>query len=204
MGKGRGLIKIGDANTVKTLHLELKIFKNEMNDLPVAVKFISNKLYESTKLMKEVTSELTLVKKENEDFRRKNTSLTSDVNALKDKVNTLEQYSRKNNIEISELSVRQGEDVFDLVKDVGSSLGVEVLKNEISPTHMIPSLQSGRTPALVVQFVSKTVRDTIIRKYREKKWDDCLQRQFGISNSEEVHNEHLTLENKVLLAKIKS
>lgn len=184
---------------------ELKTFKNDMTDLSAAVKFVSDKLDESTQLIKEVKSELSLVKRENEDLRRKNASLTSDVNALKDKVRTLEQYSRKNNIEISGLPVTKDEDAFDLVKDVGISLGVEVLKNEISAAHRIPSFQSGRTPALVVQFVNRTVRDTFLKKYREKKGGISAHDVNSAFSMQRMYiNEHLTPENKVFFAKIKS
>lgn len=184
---------------------ELKTFKNEMSELSAAVQFVSGKLDESTKLMKEVKSEIVSVKREHEELRSKNANLTSEVHFLKDRVRSLEQYSRKNNVEISGLPVTPGEDVIDLVKDVGLSLGLEITKKDISAAHRVPSFQKSRMPALVVQFVNRSTKETVISKYREKKGGMTAHNVNAAFPVQKLYiNEHLSPENKVFLNKLKS
>lgn len=58
---------------------ELKSTRNEINGLTEAMQFVSNKMDESTNLMKEIKSELAKVKKENENLRNLNKALTTEV-----------------------------------------------------------------------------------------------------------------------------
>lgn len=57
--------------------------------------------------------------------------------------------------EMSGIPVAQKENVIQLVMDVGTALGTDVMERDISAAHRVPSYNSKRTPALNVQFVSR-------------------------------------------------
>lgn len=184
---------------------EMKTIRSEMSELSASVHFVSNKLDETTQLMKDIKSEIASLKRENEELRGKNASLASEVCSMKERIRSLEQYSRKNNVEISGLPVTQGENVIDLVKDVGSSLGLEIAKGDISAAHRVPSFQKNRTPSLVVQFVNRSTKETVITKYREKKGGMTARNVNTVFPANRLYiNEHLSPENKVFLNKLKS
>lgn len=183
---------------------ELKIFRGEVEELSTSVKFLSDKMDESTKLLKEVKSELATVKKENEELKIKNAAMSSDVCSLKDKIRSLEQYTRKNNIEISGLPVTARENVVDLVKDVGVSLGLDFHATDISAAHRVPSYNRERTPALIVQFINRTSRDDWLKRFREKKGLTAHQVNSAFPHQNIYINEHLSPDNKVFLANLKS
>lgn len=71
-----------------------------MGKLSTAIKLISNKLDQTTKLMMEIKAEISTIKK-NEELQVKNAVSTSDVDVLKTRVRSLEHCSRRSKLEIS-------------------------------------------------------------------------------------------------------
>ncbi|XP_054260386.1 uncharacterized protein LOC128985036 [Macrosteles quadrilineatus] len=154
--------------------------------------------------MKEVKTEFAVLKEENEELRTKNITLTSKVEKLNDKVRNLEQYSRKNNVEISGLPVTPKENVFELVRDVGSALGMEIDEKDISAAHRVPSFSKDRHQPLIVQFVSRLTRDSMIGKFRDKKKMIAHEVNASFPKDSMYVNEHLSPDNKVFLKSLKN
>lgn len=179
------------------------LINTEISQLSDAMQFMSNKVDESTNLMKEIKSELAAVKKENESLRAMNTALDGEVKSLKDRVRSLEQYSRKNNIEISGIPETPKENVNSIVKDVGTALGVDLQGTDISTAHRVPSFRKDRPPPLIVQFARRSVRDTLINKFRERKVMTAQQINAALPAQNVYINEHLSPENKLFLSKLK-
>lgn len=183
---------------------ELKNFRSEVSDLASAVKFMSDKMDESTQLIKDVKTELAAVKKDNNELRINNDYLTAEVSTLRVKVRSLEQYSRKNNVEIGGIPVSARENVTDIVKDVGAALGVEIKEDAISAAHRVPSFKKERTPSLIVQFVSRVTRDNLISKFRDSKGLTANQVNSTFPRQNIYVNEHMSPDNKVFLSHLKS
>lgn len=182
---------------------ELKSTRTEINDLTGAMQFMSNKMDESTKLMKDIKDELAAVKKENEHLRNMNVTLNTEVTSLKDRVRTLEQYSRKNNVEVSGIPETPREDVIGLVKDVGKALGVEIQESDISTAHRVPSYRKDRPSPLIVQFSRRVTRDTFLSKFKAKNGLTARQINTSFPAQTVYINEHLSPENKIFLSKLK-
>lgn len=184
---------------------QLKGFRKEFVELSDSVKFISDKIDESNKLMKQMGEEFTVLKKENEDLRTANAGLTRQVSTLKDKIATMEQYSRKDNLEISGLPVTPNEDIMTLIKDIGDSVGVDISEGDISTAHRVPTFHKNRTPSIVVRFVRRSSRDTVLQKYKEKKGGLTARDINQAFPQQRVYiNEHLSPENKVFLSDLKA
>ncbi|XP_046683402.1 uncharacterized protein LOC124369441 [Homalodisca vitripennis] len=175
-----------------------------MSDLRSTVQFVSDKLDESVRVMKDVKTEFAVLKKENENLRIKNISLTNEVAKLNEKVRALDQYSRKNNVEISGLPVTPQENVVELVKGVGTALEMEIDKKDISAAHRVPTFRKDRHPPLIVQFVSRMTRDNIIGKFREKKKMTAQDVNASFPTDSMYVNEHLSPDNKVFLSNLKA
>ncbi|XP_046687100.1 uncharacterized protein LOC124372734 [Homalodisca vitripennis] len=158
-----------DTDCLIKISEELANLRKEMSELRASVEFMSDKTDSTIPIMKEIKNELALVRKENEQLKVINKSLTSDVYELQDRVRSLEQYTRKNNIEISGLPSSPNENILDILKDVSQTIGVELEDSHISASHRIPSYSRQRTPSIIVQFQRKALKDTWITKYREKR-----------------------------------
>ncbi|KAG8307319.1 hypothetical protein J6590_024967 [Homalodisca vitripennis] len=76
---------------------------------------------------------------------------------------------RRNNVEISGIPATPNEDVNKIIQDVGTAIGMEVQKEDITAAHRIPTYKKERIPLVVVQFRERSLRDTWISKFRETK-----------------------------------
>ncbi|XP_046683689.1 uncharacterized protein LOC124369680 [Homalodisca vitripennis] len=205
-------LKFDVLEELKTFKLEMsslfdtvKTFRKDMDEVAASVKFASNKLDEANKLMREMSAEFVTLRKENEELRSRNANLACEVTALKDKVRSIDQYSRKDNLEISGLPVTPNEDTNSLVKDLAQALGVEVSESDISTSHRVPAFQKNRTPALIVKFVRRSTRDSIIEKYRQRNGGLTARDVSAVFPGDRVFvNEHLAPDNKVFLSKLKA
>lgn len=182
---------------------EINSFRTDINELSASMQFVSDKMDSSFKLIEQLTSQFNQLKKENEEIRSKNVHLSCEVRDLREKVRHLEQYSRINNIEINGVPATKEESVFDLLRDVGASIGVEVQECDISAAHRVPSFRRDRDPALIVQFTNRRMRDEWISKYRQKKSLTASEINQRFSNQRVFINDHLTPDNKQLLSKLK-
>lgn len=182
---------------------ELKTFRLDMSELSTSVKFVSDSLDTSNKLMSDIREELASLKKENKELRERSDNLTSEVRDLKERLRNLEQYTRKNNVEVSGIPETARESVLDIVKDVGAVLGVEIKERQVAAAHRVPSYKKDRTPSLVIQFNSRATKDMLLAKYREMKTLSAHQVNSSFPQQRVYINEHLSPENKVFLAKLK-
>lgn len=114
---------------------ELKTFRLDMSELSTSVKYVSDSLDASNKLMADIREELASLKKENQALRERSDDLTTEIRDLKERLRSLEQYTRKNNVEVSGIPVTVRESVLDIVKYVGAVLGVEIKERQVAAAH---------------------------------------------------------------------
>ncbi|XP_046684433.1 uncharacterized protein LOC124370185 [Homalodisca vitripennis] len=174
-----------------------------MIELSASVQFISNKIDDSNKLMESVSVQFAELRKENEELKSTVAVLKNEVTVLRDRMRHQEQYSRVNNVEINGLPSTAGENIGDLLRDVGTAIGLQVENNDIAAAHRVPSYRRDRDPALIVQFVNRAKRDDWISKYRQIKTLTArdVNKQFP---AQRVYiNDHLCPNNKLLLSKLK-
>ncbi|XP_046679303.1 uncharacterized protein LOC124366745 [Homalodisca vitripennis] len=145
------------------MFVELKSVRVELNELSGSMQFVSDKMDESTNLMKE-----------------------------------------KSNLEINGIPETPKENVSGLVRDVGVALGVEIQETDISTAHRVPSFNKDRIPPLIVQFSRRTVRDTLLNKFKDKKTMTAEQINAAFPAQKIYVSEHLTPENKMFLSKLKN
>lgn len=182
---------------------ELKIFRKDMTEVTTSLQFMSDKIDTSNSLMEEVKIELASIKKENEELRNKNLKLDNEVGALKEKVRTLEQYTRLNNLEINDIPVTPGENAISIIKDIGRALNVDLHEDQIEAAHRVQSYNKKRIPPLIVRFQSRTTRDILLDKYRQKRTLDAKEVNKAFTSKRIYINEHLSPDNKQFLAALK-
>lgn len=147
------------------------------------------------------------IEKENFELKQDNSKLRKETRSLQIRVNSMEQYSRKTNVEIAGIPQTQGEDVISVVQDIGKVIGAEVRKEEVMAAHRVPSYSRGRTPQIIVQFQNRVQRNHFLERFKtaRKTNNRMSARQVNkiFPDTAFYVNEHLTPENKVLLSKTK-
>lgn len=74
-----------------------------------------------------------------------------------------EQYSRRTHLELGNVKQEPNEDVEDFVVKLGSKIGVPMEKRDIAAAHRLRA-KPGKTPSIIVEFVSRKVRDDYLNK----------------------------------------
>ncbi|XP_070573064.1 uncharacterized protein [Ptychodera flava] len=108
------------------------------------------------------------------------------------------QYSRRNNIEIHGIPQRNGEDTNDIVVRVAAAVGVDITPSDIDISHCLPSRQNQtqqrhQTPAIIVKFVRRSVRNSIYYARKNLRGQTPNQIRVGDNNTNNIYiNENLT------------
>lgn len=183
---------------------ELKSLRSELVDLTKSVQFVSDKLDASNLLMEDMKSQFSDLQRENLELKVSNAALSSEMCELREKVRNIEQYSRRNNVEVSGIPTTPGENVAELVRDVGSALGIEVKDSDVSAAHRVPAYRKDRLPALIIQFHCRSMKNAWISSFREKKMLNSQQINARFPATSRIYvNDHLSPDNKKFLGKLK-
>lgn len=143
-------------------------------------------------------------KKEVEELVGENKALKIEVNYLKDQVSDLQQYTRKNNIEIVGVPQTARENIYFILQRIAEVIKVDYDNGDVSVAHRLPLSKNSKNkhPTIVVQFVSRTVKSSWVagsREHRDRLTAAALDNSFEATRV--YINDHLTGSNKVILGR---
>ncbi|XP_072144399.1 uncharacterized protein [Dermacentor andersoni] len=142
--------------------------------------------------------ELAEMKAEAAECRAANEELRVELKQARKEIIGLKQYSRSMNLEIQGLPVAANEDLGKAVAEIAKCLGTSVADGDIDVVHRVPS-KDKKKPNVVLKFVSRTAREKLLSAARKKT---LKADRLGFDTSDLVYiNEHLCVENKMLLGK---
>lgn len=162
--------------------LELDLLVQKLSpDVKAIFMLISKKLdvvIDSNRFVSEKYDEILDKMKENDQLvvsLRREMKLKDDrIDKLETEVHKLQQYSRVVNLEIRGVEKREGENVYEIVKNIAALKGVKLQDNDISIAHRVPNKRS-KTEAIVVQFQNRRARENILTVCRSSKKDILLK-----------------------------
>ena len=148
------------------------------------------------------------IKNEYESLKKKNHEQSVELKTLKanladmkekadeeaSKLDGLDQYGRRQNLEFEGVLVTEGKDVVNLVVRIGNLVGAKVKRNDISTAHRLPAKRHSKVndpPGIIARFISQNVRNEIYSKRAVIKSID--EKDFSLQNMERK---------KILLTKI--
>lgn len=116
---------------------------------------------------------LDLLEARNASLEAENATLTNRLQSRETCLNNLEQYSRRECVEISGIPEVKDENTDDIVIKLGSLIGLHLAKNDISVSHRLPkrsysaALREG--PHQASSTRDKSTRDLDLARYSENK-----------------------------------
>lgn len=144
------------------------------------------------------------------------TKLTSDCSILKEelkstvsRLDTLEQYSRRNNLEIQGVPEKNSENISKIIGDIGAAINCPLTIHDIDAVHRVPFFDSKRIGPknIIVKLKSRVLKDNFLARMKEY----ALKNRNTNTNGSPRHgvviphisdrlfvNEHLTPKNKQL------
>ena len=127
-----------------------------------------------------------------------------------EKVDAIEQYGRRQNLEIAGIPVKPGENTNEIVTEVAKLANVDITADQISTSHRLPPKRSGNTignkptppPSIIVRFINRDVRNKIYSNRQLLRKIDVTK--FSVDGTNNIYlNENLTRIRKQLFWKSK-
>lgn len=157
--------------------------KKTVSDFNTSYEVLHDKLQENTNKLASIESYI----KEIEVLKSENTFLKSKINFLENRVDELENYSRRNCLELQGIPEERTEDIIEVVQKVGIALDVQITPDMIDACHRIGKQEEGKRPrGIVVKFVRRNDRDTLVQKRRQRK-GDFSTRHLGLPSDTPVY-----------------
>ena len=114
------------------------------------------------------------VQQDNEKLKKENNTLNKKVRALEenmseitemyedidDKVDELEQYSRKVCLEFAGIPKQRDEDTDEIVVQIGKKIGVEIKKEEVEISHRLPPNKQGKS-LIIARFWNYKIKERL-------------------------------------------
>ena len=198
----------GNRKEIDSLKASLLYLKKRFDEIEKSQNFISKK-YDT------VISTIKDVKEHNEGVKSQIKEIKEDINKLGNdgfnvevKLDELEQYARRDCLEITGIPVVPNDSPALLVKEMSEIMGVN--ENDISIAHRLPPTKKVKD-RLIVKFTRREKRDEIYSKrknLKSKRTKDlpsvvCEQESAVVSHKAQIHvNESLTPYRKRLLNRI--
>ena len=175
---------------------EIKELRATVNSIDTNQQYVSDS-YEEIKLkLEEILAENQQIKTENAELRKTVKELEKKVIENEAAINDLEQYGRREMIEIDGFPAKDSEDVEELVIKVAAACDVNIKPEDIEAAHHVKSRTKKNLP-IIVKFKSRKTKELIMtnkKKLANKKTTD-----FGYTGNDFYINESLTQRNKNLL-----
>lgn len=183
--KGTEQISLADIKIV------LHNMSNKMEQLQISVDQSNEKLNDALVMIQELRKENEALKIENKDLRNR--------------VCSLEQYSRSNNVIINNLPTTDKENIIQIVQKIGEVTGTAIDPADVDCCHRLRKSPKQTYPSIVVRFTRRTIKQALLKNSKKKI---IMHDQIGVPvdtrNPKIYINEHLTSENMKLLATAKS
>lgn len=179
-----------------------RMFDELKRDLETSQEFLAEKyeqlfakLEETNKVMSTMS---TTIKVMAEKLKEKD-DIIEDLSA---RVNHLEQYGRKCNIEFTGVKVEGSENLPLIVLNAAKKMDINIDESHIETVHRLPA-KNGKIPNIIVEFSSRKVRDEFINK-KNTHVIKCENLVKGGGNERVFVNENLSPYYKSLFWKTKN
>ena len=156
------------------------------------LEFVNAKYEELLEMMKSSKEERKALKDENKILKATIRSIESSLESVTRVNNDLEQYTRKECVEIRGIPVvatPSEEQTNNIVTNVGKLLGMDITQNDISVSHQMPQSQKHKgkpgPPAIIVKFTRCDVKDNFYHARKQLK--DLTTQDLGYSKKNKIY-----------------
>lgn len=183
----------------KILDEKLSPLSEQLKEALVMVNSLNTKYEKMEETLVVLQEENKALKEEHASLKAQVLSSANDLKSVEKSLNDLEQYTRRDSVEIRGIPLpeeSQEEDTNEIVLQLSQKMGIPLERKDISVSHRIRS-RSSVDPAIIVKFVRREVRERLYRA--RKRLKSITTADFGFSVEKKIFiNESLTPKNKEL------
>lgn len=164
---------------------------------------LNNKITELIATNKSLQTTIEAVKKENSTLKGQCDNLRMENDSMRKEIRELQQYSRRDNLEIVGVPQSINEDVNAVVGRLAEVIGVPFVNEQISIAHRLPSSRKDVAPPIVIKFISRSAKMQWLSASKSKGRIRSIDLNRDLPASDVYINEHLIPYNKLLLGRAK-
>ena len=189
------------------LRKAIQPLSKQIEDAMQSVNALKTKYDQIAKTLKDLDEAKDKQIVENASLKAELLKSSNELKSLKKSLYDLEQYSRRDCLEIRGIPLpstpMDPDQTDDVVLKLGEKIGVPIQKSDISISHRIPSRKQFTDegnpipPAIVVKFVKRETRENLYRARKNLKSVSTIGLGYPVANKIYV-NESLTEKNKEL------
>lgn len=175
---------------------ELLAMKETIQNMEVSVQVMSEKYDEVLKQLDGQNKEIKDLKRRIDSMNKLHASV-EEMSAVREQLNNLEQYSRRNIVEIHGLPYDAKENLMDKLRDVAEALELPApCNNDLEVVHRLPA-KLGNVPVVLAKFTSRRTRDTWLQKKRLLRTKRVLDHEVYIDENLSESNRKLFYDARV-------
>ncbi|CAH0388279.1 unnamed protein product [Bemisia tabaci] len=141
---------------------ELQSFKQDLTEIKNTQDSLMQKITDLTALVEAKEKRIVELEGRIEALSENAVSKDQQIHDLVVRLVNLEQYSRKNSLEISNVEVSDNFSDVDAVIKLSAKLNVKIGSNDIEVMHRIPTRTRGAIPSILVKFFDRKARDALL------------------------------------------
>lgn len=188
-------------DSVRSIHTELtelKNLKSELVDVKESINFMHDSVDTLTGKIGEIEQEIQTLLKTREEVKL----LQHRMDKLESLVRDWERRSRMNNIEIKGVPATPSENLFQIFAKLGDHIKCTIPKERINYIARIPMRNDKVNKTIIVSVHNRYHKEDFVAAARKST---VVPADLGLSGDSRIFvNDHLTLEDKLLLNKVKS
>ncbi|XP_039293044.1 uncharacterized protein LOC120353422 [Nilaparvata lugens] len=156
------------------IQAELSPIKQEFSAIKESIEFISNEF-------DHFKSELSTFKNKVEELKKENTTLKCDNNKLKSQLDSIHEYTRRDNLIITGIPETANESVYEIFNSVSTAISSPLTSKDLSTAHRLPTRIKGKNSIkpIVVKFVRRQDKETWLADFR--KMSSMDKTSYGIA-----------------------
>lgn len=189
------------AKLIEDMKRENDIFRSEvlqkLQDFQASLDFTTNFITETKESNEKLHEELKTIKDQNLALLQENRTLKCQIAEMKSDLVDLQQYSRRLNVEISNMPEVPEENTAEVARNIMKALDVDLI-NSVTTVHRVPTVKKGKIKPIIMQFNSLNSKSDFMKAAKLKR----INAKSVDSNIEEIPvyiNDHLCSELKKLL-----
>jgi len=187
-------------NTEKIVSDNILMHK-DYEELKASLSYQSHLIEKLAKENKDLNTQVEHLTKSLTECKLELKTTATQVEALEDKDDELEMYSRKHNLEIHGVPEDNDDDLDKVVMKLANILGVEANEDDIDIVHRLPSRYKGPRP-IIVKFRSHKVKSQIYMARRNLRGITSFESSLNGAKAVYI-NENLTSTRRKLFAEIR-
>ena len=146
---------------------QIKGLNKRVVEVEKSAEFFAKQYESKKKISENLLKSHTSLSDENKELKIEINHLRSEQERQKSTLNDLEQYGRRECIEVSGVPVTENEDTKEIIMTIAKEIGVQLGRNDISACHRVK--KSKGDPIIIAKFVNRKMKDVFMAQQRNLK-----------------------------------